>query len=313
MGTALPLTMILSHSAHTFSGAPLSTSIGTSGLADVRSLWMDSCHLLVELNLISNSLGNFSRYRLTSATAWHILMSPLSEASPVHCRFSRLKSSRSISTARSSSGAAGSSELVDSMNSELLHTVATLCSHVKVADSGSNLRQPWKPLSSLSAIMDLYCTLFLGAGMSRSSSSYQQCCTVMRFCVSVPVLSDAMTVVQPSVSTPCRFFTSMDTLCMRLAVKASATVRVHSSPSGTVATMTEMQYTSDCTTVWMPRPRPTPRKVRPSRMATMETHLMKALISRMRGGVDSPPDSAVSPAIWPMTVLSPVPTTTPVP
>jgi hypothetical protein len=56
----------------------------------------------------------------------------------------------------------------------------------------------------------------------------------------------------------------------------------------------------------------TPRP-RSHKRAHTRTHLMNALISRMSGGVPSPCDSAVSPAIWPMTVLSPVPTTTPVP
>ena len=36
---------------------------------------------------------------------------------------------------------------------------------------------------------------------------------------------------------------------MRFAVSASDTVSVASRPSGTVATITEMQYTSACTTV----------------------------------------------------------------
>jgi hypothetical protein len=34
--------------------------------------------------------------------------------------------------------------------------------------------------------------------------------------------------------------------CMRFAVSASATVKVTSNPSGTVATITLMQYTSAC-------------------------------------------------------------------
>lgn len=65
--------------------------------------------------------------------------------------------------------------------------------------------------------------------------AYARMCVYL--CVCVCVCQTART---------CRFFTSMFLACMRLAVSDKATVRVHSRPSGTVATMTEIQYTRAC-------------------------------------------------------------------
>jgi hypothetical protein len=47
----------------------------------------------------------------------------------------------------------------------------------------------------------------------------------MRFWVRVPVLSDAMTVVEPRVSTDCKFLTSTFLACIRFAARAIDTCK----------------------------------------------------------------------------------------
>ena len=66
------------------------------------------------------------------------------------------------------------------------------------------------------------------------------CVTDMRFCVSVPVLSLQITVVEPSVSTAGRWRTSALRFAMRCVAIASDRVTVGSRPSGTLATMMPM-------------------------------------------------------------------------
>ena len=62
----------------------------------------------------------------------------------------------------------------------------------------------------------------------------------MRFCVSVPVLSLQMTVVEPSASTAGRWRTRALRFAMRCVAIASDSVTVGSRPSGTLATMMPM-------------------------------------------------------------------------
>jgi hypothetical protein len=63
---------------------------------------------------------------------------------------------------------------------------------------------------------------------------------VILFWVKVPVLSEQMQLVEPSVSTAYRFFTSTFSSARRLAVKVSPTVTSARSPSGTLATIIPM-------------------------------------------------------------------------
>ena len=60
--------------------------------------------------------------------------------------------------------------------------------------------------------------------------------TSMRFCVSVPVLSVAITVTDPSASTADSRRTTARRFTMRSTPSASATVSTAGSPSGTAAT-----------------------------------------------------------------------------
>mmetsp|Transcript_10395 Transcript_10395/g.33011 ORF Transcript_10395/g.33011 Transcript_10395/m.33011 type:complete len:284 (-) Transcript_10395:484-1335(-) len=132
--------------------------------------------------------------------------------------------------------------------------------------------------------------------------------TTISFVVSVPVLSEQMQLVLPSVSTPSRFFTSTDFLAMLLAVRASPTVTVASRPSGTLATMMPIMNTR-LVMKSVPMEMPTMKKDTPSTMATADTILTKWWISRAIG-VSSAPVTVVRRAMRPMTVLSPTPTTT---
>lgn len=70
--------------------------------------------------------------------------------------------------------------------------------------------------------------------MFRSKKSWE---TVILFWVSVPVLSEQMQVVEPSVSTDSRFLTRTIFFARRLAVKASEIDTVAMRPSGTFATI----------------------------------------------------------------------------
>mmetsp|Transcript_39311 Transcript_39311/g.77507 ORF Transcript_39311/g.77507 Transcript_39311/m.77507 type:complete len:223 (+) Transcript_39311:328-996(+) len=134
------------------------------------------------------------------------------------------------------------------------------------------------------------------------------CCTVMRFCVKVPVLSLQMHVVEPSVSTASSCFTSTCFFARRLAVKVKLTVTVASKPSGTLATMMPMPNTMALST---PNVNSAMMKnVMPRKMARAEMMVMKRLISFAMGvSSASTPDARL--AILPITVSSPVSTTNP--
>ena len=67
--------------------------------------------------------------------------------------------------------------------------------------------------------------------------------TVIRFCVSVPVLSEQMTVAEPIVSVPTSWRTSALARVIFCIASASDTVTLIGSPSGTATTMMMTMYT----------------------------------------------------------------------
>ena len=72
--------------------------------------------------------------------------------------------------------------------------------------------------------------------------------TVISPRVSVPVLSEAMTEADPSVSTDASFLTMACWRAMRRTPMASTTDRMAGSPSGTAATASDTPSSKTCTT-----------------------------------------------------------------
>ena len=111
--------------------------------------------------------------------------------------------------------------------------------------------------------------MFFPAGHKYVSLSTHTCITVILFCVKVPVLSEAMIVVEPKVSTASKFFTKTFFVCIRFAVNARDTVTVANKPSGTFATMIPIINT----TFWImsvPLVKPMMKNTTPKVMATAE-------------------------------------------
>mmetsp|Transcript_21555 Transcript_21555/g.71306 ORF Transcript_21555/g.71306 Transcript_21555/m.71306 type:complete len:240 (+) Transcript_21555:3140-3859(+) len=131
----------------------------------------------------------------------------------------------------------------------------------------------------------------------------------MMFCVSVPVLSEQMHDVDPSVSTPSKFLTMTFFVYMRFAVSVRHTVTVASSPSGTLATMMPIMKTSDAISSW-PMASDAQKNDTPRMMAMAEMMRMKRWISLLMGVCSASVDSA-SLAMRPMTVSSAILTTRP--
>mmetsp|Transcript_39307 Transcript_39307/g.99063 ORF Transcript_39307/g.99063 Transcript_39307/m.99063 type:complete len:232 (-) Transcript_39307:998-1693(-) len=225
--------------AMTRSGAPLITS--TSPLPS-SFLWMDSWYLLVELKGISNSFSLAARISSMLRICCTNLMMADSDASPMAAA-SRMDCTGSL-------GLGGWPE-----NTARLHSTP----------------QRWKARKVGESL--LYDPLLTDVSVVWISPLNHRCATVMRFCVSVPVLSEQMVVVDPSVSTDSRFFTSTFFACMRLAVRVRATVTVASRPSGTLATMIPITNTMFFMMGYTNRPKI--KKMMPRTMATAEIILMK--------------------------------------
>mmetsp|Transcript_4534 Transcript_4534/g.17159 ORF Transcript_4534/g.17159 Transcript_4534/m.17159 type:complete len:226 (-) Transcript_4534:691-1368(-) len=120
-----------------------------------------------------------------------------------------------------------------------------------------------------------------------------------------------MVVVEPRVSTDSRFLTSTFFLAILCEVRVRATVTVSGNPSGTLATMIPMVLTITVT-IPCPRASPNTRKTAPIPRANAVMTQTKYSISILRGVFSFPVDEANF-AMFPMTVLSPVRTMTPIP
>jgi hypothetical protein len=129
----------------------------------------------------------------------------------------------------------------------------------------------------------------------------------MRFSVSVPVLSEPMTVVLPSVSTACRRRTSALRFAIALTRSASVMVSTIGSPSGTAATATPTT-TLNMSTTLLPTASPSAKMTAQPTPTTMPMMCAKR---RMRccSGVSSTRCSRMLPAILPSSVCAPVATT----
>mmetsp|Transcript_53455 Transcript_53455/g.64441 ORF Transcript_53455/g.64441 Transcript_53455/m.64441 type:complete len:205 (-) Transcript_53455:979-1593(-) len=117
------------------------------------------------------------------------------------------------------------SHLLDSLNVATLHSAEQRNSLRKHSLAKSYDLRPAVKLEGASSVMKL------------ASPPYTTLATVMIFCVRVPVLSEQIQDVEPSVSTPSKFFTSTILACMRCAVRVRHTVTVANKPSGTLATI----------------------------------------------------------------------------
>ncbi len=124
--------------------------------------------------------------------------------------------------------------------------------------------------------------------------------TLIRFCVSVPVLSVHMTVVLPSVSTLSRCFISAFFLAMRLLPMVNARVTVGNNPSGTLATIIPIANIRLAIMAFS-NTRLTRKKVTPSMIAMV----LITLINRFNSfliGVSVSSVSWVSCTTWPICV-----------
>ena len=132
----------------------------------------------------------------------------------------------------------------------------------------------------------------------------QRCATVIVFCVRVPVLSEQMTEVEPSVSTPSRFFTKQFLEAILRAVRLNVIVTVTSSPSGTFATMIPITNMIALMRLY-PIHSAIMKNVNPRKIAIAVIILMKLCISLLIGVCPGfNPETIL--AIDPMAVLSPV-------
>ena len=130
----------------------------------------------------------------------------------------------------------------------------------------------------------------------------------MRFCVSVPVLSEQMVVTDPSVSTDGRRRTSACTATMRRAPRASSTVTTAGRASGMAATA-RLMAVSAMSRGTSPRRMPTTKITAQMPSTAMAKRLPKAARRSCSGVLRSPVSSSV--ATLPSSVCMPVATTSP--
>ena len=137
--------------------------------------------------------------------------------------------------------------------------------------------------------------------------------TVISFCVSVPVLSLAITVAEPSVSTAASRRTMALRFAMRCMPSDSTTVVTAASPSGTAETASDTVYSSTPTSTAVVSSRWITRIVTPTTTAmaiTIAPRMRPSRSSSRCSGVRSCSVARRSAAILPNSVSIPVAVTT---
>ena len=149
------------------------------------------------------------------------------------------------------------------------------------------------------------------ASRRRPPAGTQSCCTVIRFWVRVPVLSEQITPAHPKVSTAGSFFTMAPRWAIRPTPRARTMVTMAGSPSGMAATAREtaVRNMSSRSFPWMS---PTPNITAHTHRHRKDRVLEISPIRRWRG-VSVPPLSSSRPAICPIWVSIPVAHTRAVP
>ena len=139
---------------------------------------------------------------------------------------------------------------------------------------------------------------------AKSRPAQQTRWTVIRFSVRVPVLSEQMTLAQPSVSTACRRRMTAFFLTIRLTDSARAMVTMAGRPSGMAATASEMPVMSISST-GSPRRMPAPATT--AQISRQPTAMVRPSWSSFfcSGVCSSSIESSIT-AICPMRVSSPM-------
>ena len=148
---------------------------------------------------------------------------------------------------------------------------------------------------------------------SRCSSLPAHSVTVMRFCVSVPVLSEQMTCAQPSVSTAVSRRMTAPRRLIFVTPMDSTIVTTAASPSGMAATarLTAMRNVSSTTRPLMVPVRSTPTANTTAQMpSTSHVRMRLSCVRRSCRGVLFSFVCVSASAMWPISVCMPVAVTT---